>query len=138
VGVASFSGGANLFKAGTNTLTLSGAVPYIQQQSANNQTLNPSNLTLSNNTVVDITGAGNLTIGSAIASTGKNLIKDGNGGGKLILSGNNSALTGSVYVNSGIVQAANTQALGTGTTTVLQGVVHLVIFALFLLLSAVP
>ncbi|MDB6128525.1 MAG: autotransporter-associated beta strand repeat protein, partial [Verrucomicrobia bacterium] len=106
---------------GANTLTLSGAVPYIQQQSANNQTLNPSNLTLSNNTVVDITGAGNLTIGSAIASTGKNLIKDGNGGGKLILSGNNSALTGSVYVNSGIVQAANTQALGTGTANVTTG-----------------
>jgi Ca2+:H+ antiporter len=28
--------------------------------------------------------------------------------------------------------------LGTGTTTVLQGVVHLVIFVVFLLLSAVP
>jgi fibronectin-binding autotransporter adhesin len=106
---------------GANTLTLSGAVPYIQQQSANNQTLSPSALVLSNNTVVDITGAGNLTIGAAITATGKNLIKDGNGAGTLILSGNNSGLTGGVYINNGIIQAANTNALGTGTTTITGG-----------------
>ena len=106
---------------GANTLTLSGAVPYIQQQSANNQTLSPSDITLSNNTVVDITGAGNLTIGADIAGTGKNLIKDGTGAGKLILTGNNSSLTGSVYVNNGIVQAGSSQALGTGTTNVTTG-----------------
>jgi len=106
---------------GANTLTLAGTVPYIQQQSANNQTLSPSTVALSNHTVVDITGAGNLTIGAAITGTGINLIKDGSGAGKLILTGNNSGLTGSVYVNNGIVQAGNTNALGTGTTQVTNG-----------------
>ncbi len=106
---------------GANTLTLSGTVPYIQQQSANNQTLSPTTLALSNNTVADITGAGNLTIGAAITGAGKNLIKDGTGAGKLILTGNNSGLTGGVFINNGIVQAGNTNALGTGTTTVSSG-----------------
>ena len=106
---------------GANTLTLAGTVPYIQQQSAYNQTLSPSTVALSNNTVVDITGAGNLTIGAAITGTGRNLIKDGTGAGKLILTGNNSGLTGSVYINNGIVQAGNTNALGTGTTNITNG-----------------
>lgn len=106
---------------GANTLTLSGTVPYIQQQSSNDQTLSPSTLALSNNTVVDITGSGNLAIGAAITGTGRNLIKDGTGAGKLILTGNNSGLTGSVYVNNGVVQAANTNALGTGTTNITSG-----------------
>ena len=106
---------------GANTLTLSGTVPYIQQQSANNQTLSPTTLALANNTVADITGAGNLTIGAAITGTGKNLIKDGTGAGKLILTGNNSGLTGGVFINNGIVQAGNTNALGTGATTVSDG-----------------
>ncbi len=107
---------------GTNALTLSGTLPYIQQQSANNQTISTSGgLVLGANTVVDITGAGNLTISSPISSTAKNLIRDGSGSGKLILSGNNSANTGSVFVNNGIVQAAHTNALGTGATTVSSG-----------------
>ncbi len=107
---------------GTLGLTLSGTLPYIQQQSANNQTISTSGgLTLGANTVVDITGVGNLTISSPITSVGKNLIRDGSGSGKLILSGNNSAATGSVYVNNGIVQAAHTNALGTGATVVSAG-----------------
>jgi MYXO-CTERM domain-containing protein len=106
---------------GANTLTLSGTVPYIQQQSANNQTLSPATLALANSTVADITGAGNLTIGAAITGAGKNLIKDGTGAGKLILTGNNSGLTGGVFINNGIVQAGNTNALGTGTTTISNG-----------------
>ena len=106
---------------GANTLTLSGTVPYIQQQSANNQTLSPTTLALANNTVADITGTGNLTIGAAITGAGKNLIKDGTGAGKLILTGNNSGLTGGVFINNGIVQAGTTNALGTGATTVSDG-----------------
>ena len=106
---------------GANPLTLAGTVPYIQQQSASNQTLSPSSLVLSNHTVADITGAGNLTIGAAITATGKNLIRDGTGAGKLILTGNNSALTGGVYVNNGIVQAGHTNALGTGATNITSG-----------------
>ncbi|HNC23720.1 MAG TPA: autotransporter-associated beta strand repeat-containing protein, partial [Opitutaceae bacterium] len=115
------SASVNYNITGAKTLTLSGTVPYIQQQSANAQTLSPSTLALSNTTVVDITGSGNLTIGSAITSTSRNLIKDGTGAGKLILTGNNSGLTGSVYVNNGVVQAANTNALGTGTTYITSG-----------------
>jgi len=107
---------------GTSRLTLTGTLPYIQQQSSQNQTISTTGgLTLNANTVVDITGAGNLTISSPITSTGRNLIRDGSGAGKLILSGNNSANTGSVFVNTGVVQASHTNALGTGATTVSGG-----------------
>ncbi len=106
--------------SGTRTLTLDGTVPYIQQQSAQNQTISVARLSLGNNTVADITGAGNLTISSAIYSA-DNLIKDGTGAGKLILAGNNSNLTGSVYVNNGIVQAAAANSLGTNTAIISSG-----------------
>lgn len=102
------------------TLTLSGAVPFIQQQSATSQTVSVGRLSLGATTVADVTGAGNLTISSAIYGS-SNLIKDGNGAGKLILSGNNTNLTGSVFVNNGVVQAASTTALGLGATTVANG-----------------
>jgi fibronectin-binding autotransporter adhesin len=113
---------ANYDIGGTFALTLNGTLPYIQQQSASNQTISTSGgLVLGANTVVDITGAGNLTISAPITSTAKNLFRDGGGSGKLILSGNNSGHTGSVFVNTGVVQAANTNALGTGATTVSSG-----------------
>ena len=110
--------------SGANTLTLAGTVPYIQQQ--NNsfaQTISASTLALSNTTVADVTGSKDLIISSAItgANSGVNLIKDGTGAGKLILSGNNSGLTGSVFINNGVLQAANTNALGVGATTVSDG-----------------
>jgi fibronectin-binding autotransporter adhesin len=104
---------------GTKTLTLAGTIPYIQQQSAKDQTLSPTTLTLSNNTVADVTGSGNLTIGAVITGT-VNLIKDGTGAGKLILTGNNT-LSGGVFISNGVIQAANTGALGTGATTVTSG-----------------
>jgi len=106
--------------SGTRTLTLDGTLPYIQQQSAQNQTISVARLSLGNNTVADITGAGNLTISSAIYSS-DNLIKDGTGAGKLILTGNNSNLTGSVYVNNGIVQAGAASSLGTNTAVISSG-----------------
>jgi len=102
------------------TLTLAGAVPYIQQQSAVNQNISVGRLQLNAATVADITGAGNLTISSSLYGN-TNLIKDGTGAGKLILSGSNTNLTGSVFVNNGVVQAANTNALGLGATTVANG-----------------
>jgi fibronectin-binding autotransporter adhesin len=103
------------------TLTLSGAVPYIQQQSSANQTLALSGLSLTASTVIDVTGSGNLTISGPITST-TNLIKDGTGAGKLILSGNNaSTFTGDIYVNNGVLQAANSGALGStaSSTTII-------------------
>lgn len=51
------------------------------------------------------------------------MIKDGTGGGKLILSGNSSAYTGNIYINNGVLQVQNNNALGTtaGTTTISSG-----------------
>ena len=106
--------------SGANTLTLTGSVPYIQQKSASNQTLGFSTLALGNNTVADITGAGNLTINSVVSGTGYDIIRDGTGTGKLILNGSNT-FTGGLFVNNGIVQAGNTAALGTGAATVSSG-----------------
>ena len=105
--------------AAGGTLTLAGAVPFIQQKSSANQIVNPP-ITLSASTVMDITGSGNLTLGGAITST-SSLIRDGNGSGRLILSGANTGLTGQVYINTGIVQAQNTSALGTNTVNIANG-----------------
>jgi autotransporter-associated beta strand protein len=105
--------------SGGNTLTLSGTLPYIQQKSASSQTLTFSTLALGANTVADITGTGNLAINSVISGA-YNLIRDGNGTGKLILSGANT-FTGGLFINNGIVQAGNTAALGTGAATVSAG-----------------
>ena len=101
------------------TLTLTGTVPYIQQQSANYQTIAVANLSLANNTIADITGAGNLNISSIITGT-SNLIRDGTGAGKLVLTGNNT-FSGGLYVNNGIVQAGSTNALGTGAANIAGG-----------------
>jgi autotransporter-associated beta strand protein len=105
--------------AGANTLTLAGTLPYIQQKSGNNQTLSFTTLALGNNTVADITGAGNLTISSAITGA-YSLTRDGSGTGKLVLNGANT-FSGGLFINSGVVQAGNTGALGTGTTTISGG-----------------
>ncbi len=101
-----------------STLTLSGtSISYIQQKSSSLQTIS-AGLVLGLNTVMDITGSGDLLLSGNISSTNRNLIKDGNGTGKLILSGNNSGMTGSVYINNGIIQARSATALGATTNTV--------------------
>jgi autotransporter-associated beta strand protein len=100
---------------GSNTLTLSGTVPYIQQKSSSGQTLAFSTLNLGNNTVADVSGSGNLTISAALTGT-SNLIKDGTGSGKLILSGNSSTYTGNIFVNNGVLQITANNALGSSTT----------------------
>ncbi len=103
------------------TLTLTGTVPYIQQQSAQTQTINIQRLTLGATTVADITGAGDLVLNSSIRGTAA-LIKDGNGAGKLVLGGStDSIFTGGVYINNGIVEARKDSALGTGATTIYSG-----------------
>ncbi|GAB5562565.1 MAG: hypothetical protein SynsKO_42120 [Synoicihabitans sp.] len=103
-----------------NTLRLDGAIPYIQQKNALDQTIQIPELILGNNTIMDITGAGDLIISSPITEDGgdtNSLVRDGTGTGKLILSGNNT-FSGGVFVTTGIVEAQSNNALGTGNTTV--------------------
>jgi fibronectin-binding autotransporter adhesin len=111
--------------SGGNILTMSGgnatSVAFIQQKSANNQTLSPATINLQRDMVVDISGAGNLTIGAAV--TGATDITVESSGGKLILSGNSNTYTGNIAINSGVVQITNAGALGTtaGTTRIANG-----------------
>lgn len=107
----------------TNDITLTGAVPYIQQFSDFDQRIGFDDLFLQNNTVVDITGDGDLTINADIKDSGgsRALIKDGDGAGKLILDFNFSTYSGGLFVNKGIVQAQDDVSLGTGTANVAEG-----------------
>ncbi len=106
--------------SGANALTLTGTVPYIQQQDNNSHTISVNSLVLGANTVADITNSGNLTISSVISGSGRSLIRDGDGTGKLILSGANT-FTGGLFANQGIVQISNSAALGTGAATIAGG-----------------
>ena len=103
-----------------NTLRLDGAIPYIQQKNALDQTIQIPGLILGNNTIADITGAGNLIISSPISEDvgdSNSFVRDGSGSGKLILSGDNT-FSGGMFVTTGIVEAQSNTALGTGDTTV--------------------
>ncbi|GAB5562564.1 MAG: hypothetical protein SynsKO_42110 [Synoicihabitans sp.] len=104
-------------------LTLAGAVPYIQQFSAQDQRVAMDDLLLGNNTVVDILAAGDLTISADILDSGgsRSLIRDGVGSGKLILDGDANTYSGGLFVNNGIVQAQHSTSLGTGTANVAEG-----------------
>ena len=108
----------------TRTLTLqySTGVPFIQQQNALDQTINIDILRLGGDTVADITGAGDLIIQNQITETGgaRSLVRDGNGAGKLVLGGNNT-YSGGLFVNTGLVEATSSGALGTGTANVASG-----------------
>jgi len=109
-----------LGSAGGSTLTLTGAVPYIQQQNSQNNVIS-HRLALSNTTVADITGSGNLTLSGniSVSTATANLIRDGSGAGKLILSGTNTY--NRLFVNSGTVEARSNNALGNNATTVATG-----------------
>ncbi|HTB79631.1 MAG TPA: autotransporter-associated beta strand repeat-containing protein [Opitutaceae bacterium] len=119
----SSAAGYTITDSGTRTLTLQNgtSIAFVQQQSANNQTLSPANIVIKNNTVFDVTGAGNLTVGSAISDGGSSfsLTKTGSGG-KLILTGTN-AYDGGTSIQNGTIQIQNKGALGTGTVTVANG-----------------
>jgi autotransporter-associated beta strand protein len=102
-----------------NTLTLDGSVPSIIQQSASNQVISGGTIAVSANSVVDVSGAGSLTISSALSGTGS-LTKLS--GGTLALSGNNSGYSGAIGIDAGTVQVSGSNnVLGTGSTTVLSG-----------------
>lgn len=112
--------GYTLQGSAQSTLSLAGTVPFIQQQSSAEQTIAVGTLALARSTVADITGAGNLTINSAISGNGASLIRDGKGSGRLVLSGANT-FSGGLYLNNGVVQANNDAALGSGAATLSDG-----------------
>ncbi len=109
--------------SGTRTLTFQNgtSLAFVQQQSANNQALNPANILIKNNMVFDVTGAGNLSVGAAISDGGNSLSVTKTGsGGKLILTGSNS-YGGGTSIQTGIIQAQNSGALGSAAATVYNG-----------------
>ena len=101
------------------TLTLAGNVPSIIQQSASNAVISGGTISVSTNSVVDVSGTGSLSISSAFTGSG-GLTKLS--AGTLILSGANSGYSGAIGVDAGILEASgNNSVLGTGSTTVLSG-----------------
>lgn len=110
------TGGRTLTLGGTNT-----TIAFIQQKSANNQSIGIGTLALADNTVIDAIGSGRLTINSKFTGSA-NLVKTGTGG-EVVLAGNSSAYTGSIFVDAGTLRAAHNSALGTtaGATTVAAG-----------------
>jgi autotransporter-associated beta strand protein len=113
----SAAGSFNITATG-HTLTLNGTLPSIIQQSASSQTITGGTVALGANSVVDVSGAGSLTISSTLSGTGS-LTKLG--GGTLALSGNNTN-SGAVGVNAGILSVSTSNnVLGTGATTVQSG-----------------
>lgn len=109
--------------SGTRTLTFQNgtSLVFVQQQSANNQTLSPANILIKNNMVFDITGAGDLTVGAVIGdgTSTYSLTKTGSGG-KLILT-NSNTYDGGTNIQAGVIQAQNSGAFGTGAVTIYDG-----------------
>jgi autotransporter-associated beta strand protein len=113
--------GAFNISQGGNTLTLDGMVPSIIQQSASSETISGGTVAFSagTNGVVDVSGAGGLTVSSALSGSG-NITKLS--GGTLALSGNNNGYSGAIAVNGGTLSVSGSNnVLGTGTTTVASG-----------------
>lgn len=115
-----FDSAASAFTiASSGTLTLQGSIPSIIQQSANNQVLSGGTLAIAANAVIDVSGAGSLSIGSNL--TGSSTI-DKLSNGTLILSGTNSGYSGNITVDGGVLQVQSTNSvLGTGRTSVASG-----------------
>ena len=110
---------------GTNhhlVLDNNGLLSFVQQQSANSQTLSPHWLQLNSSTVFDITGAGDLTVGALIidGNNGAASITKTGSGGKLILTGANT-YSGGTSIQNGTIQIQNTSGLGSGAVTVASG-----------------
>lgn len=110
------------------TLTFAGTLPSLIQLSSSDQSLIMDRISWSANGVIDVTGAGNLTLGNGATTDGElygsgNITKLGTGG-RLILNANNTNWTGNLTISQGIVEARYSgNALGstTGTTSVAAG-----------------
>ncbi len=121
VNVLKFDSGAGVFNINENgnTLTLSGTLPSIIQQSSSAETISGGTVALGVASVIDVSGSGGLTISSALSGSGS-LTKLS--AGTLALSGNNSGYSGAIGVNAGILSVSgNNNVLGTGATTVQNG-----------------
>jgi fibronectin-binding autotransporter adhesin len=112
------AGAFTITQAG-NTLYLDGNVPSIIQQSGSAQVISGGTVNWASNGVVDVSGAGSLTVSSVMTGSG-GFTKLGTG--TLVLSGANTSYSGAIGVNAGVLDVANTnRALGTGAVTVNAG-----------------
>lgn len=114
-GAASFT----LTNTGTRTITFDGTLPSLMQKSDNDQEI-ATRISLAQTTIVDMIGAGDLTLSQRISGSG-GINKYGTGG-TLILSGANT-YSGNTTINQGVVNIRNATALGANTagTTVASG-----------------
>jgi autotransporter-associated beta strand protein len=111
--------GAFAIALGSKVLTIDGSAPEILQQSANAQALTSGTLAFASNGIIDITGAGTLSIGSKLSGTADITVQ---GGGILALSGAGTGYSGNLTVAAGTLQVSTSNTvLGTGSTIVDSG-----------------
>jgi autotransporter-associated beta strand protein len=121
VGSLTFDSAAGAFAIalGSKILTIDGSAPEIVQQSANAEALSSGTLAFASNGVIDVTGAGTLSIGSKLSGTAGITVQ---GGGIVALSGAGTAYSGTITVATGTLQVSTSNTvLGTGSTTVDSG-----------------
>jgi autotransporter-associated beta strand protein len=119
-----FTNGAGSFTLTNNNvtnrrITFDGTLPSLMQKSENDQEI-ATRLVLNQNTIVDMIGAGDLTLSQRVSGSG-GINKYGTGG-TLILSAANT-YSGSTIINQGVVNIRNATALGdtVGGSTVASG-----------------
>jgi autotransporter-associated beta strand protein len=117
-----FDASAGAFTISDNgfSLTLDGTVPSIIQESPSNETISGTGaVVFSTSGVIDVSGAGTLTIASALSGAGSISKLSA---GTLALSGNNSGYSGPIGIEAGTVSVSGNQTpLGTGAATVSSG-----------------
>ncbi|MFA5262762.1 MAG: autotransporter-associated beta strand repeat-containing protein [Opitutaceae bacterium] len=106
-----FNTGASAYTISNGTLRFRGTgLASIQQWSNSTQTI-ATTVSLERDTVVDISGAGNLAISGALTNSAE-LRRGGSGSGVMILSGSSTGFSGDITLEGGATLIANTNALG--------------------------